>query len=103
MYMIMGPLAKFDFNDFYVHRHVILYLADMNMLDALCEQVCALICMCIQVCLCIYIFKHCMYVFSNVYTCLYMVFTLHILAVHYTYLSVHGSSWFIPRIWDIIE
>jgi hypothetical protein len=31
-----------------------------------------------------------------------MLYTLHILAVHNTYLYVHGSSWFIPRTWNII-
>ncbi len=108
MHMVMGSnadLAKLDFFYFYVHRHVILYIADIYMLYALCEQVCTRICMCIHVYFCIYMFEHCMYwnnVFSNVYKYLYMQYTLHIQAIHNTYLSVHGSSWFIPRTWNII-
>jgi hypothetical protein len=82
MIVVSNPdLSKLRLFDFHVHRNVKLYIADMYyMLYALSEQVCTLTCMCTHVCFCIDIFEHFMY-FSNVYTCLYMLYTLDILGV----------------------
>ncbi len=108
-------LSNFLPFDFHVHRNMKLYIPDMYVLYSMYivwtsmytnmrEHTCMLVSQYVHVCWChsMYMSKHGMYwnnVFSNVYTCLFMVYTLHIQMI---YLSAHGSSWFIPWTWNII-